>query len=263
MNIINLLQRASALGVLLLAASALFAQTTEFFVEDVTARVDEEISVNVRGSGLEDIVGLQLSLSWDTLTLDYVGITNIALEGTPEDNFNLTQLDSGRVGYLEVDNSLRGFGLPDSSLLFTLRFRSATTVSTETDIVWGEAPLRRTVSDANNNSVTPELRPGTVNLEGSNSLSTFAEDPRFTVMPNPMSDHGQIRVTLNYRSSATLEVLDVAGKTLLRQPWSLHPGGNTLPLTSASFPADGSYIVRLITDREQLHRKVIFRRQGR
>ncbi|MEM9260941.1 MAG: T9SS type A sorting domain-containing protein [Bacteroidota bacterium] len=263
MNIINLLQRASALGALLLAANALFAQTTEFFVEDVTARVDEEIAVNVKGSGLEDIVGLQLSLSWDTLTLEYVGITNIVLEGTPEDNFNLTQLDSGRVGYLEVDNSLRGFGLPDSSLLFTLRFRSLTTVSTETDIVWGQAPLRRTVSDANNNTVTPELKPGTVNLEGSNSIPSFAEDPRFTVVPNPMSDQGLIRANLNYRGEATLEILDVAGKMLLRQAWSLLPGDNTLPLNPAYFPADGAYIVRLITDREQLHRKVIFRRQGR
>lgn len=239
------------------------AQTTEFFVEDVTARVDEEIAVNVKGNGLEEIVGLQLSLSWDTLTLEYVGIKNIALEGTPEDNFNLTQLDSGRVGYLEVDNSLRGFGLPDSTLLFTLRFRSVTTVSTETDIVWGQEPLRRTVSDSENNTVTPELKPGTVNLEGSNSIPTFAEDPRFTVVPNPMSDHGQIRVNLNYQGAATLEVLDVAGKTLLRRPWNLRPGDNTYPLAPALFPADGTYIVRLITDHEQFHRKVVLRRHGR
>lgn len=78
-----------------------------------------------------------------------------------------------------------------------------------------------------------------------------------------MSDHGQVRIKLNYQGEATLEILDVAGRTILRRPWKLRPGDNTIPLAPALFPADGTYIVRLITDREQLHRKVVLRRSGR
>lgn len=261
MNIINLLRRMPIALLALLVGGALQAQNTEFFVEDVTARVDEEVRVNVRGIAIDSMVGFQLSMNWDTLALEYLGVTNIALDGAPEENFNRTEIDSGRIGYFEVDLSLEGVGLPDSSLLFTLRFEAVSTVSTETMITFVDEPLGVSVTDRDNESIDPLLNAGMVTLEGSNSIPAYAEDPRFTVAPNPFSDFSRLTVRLNYNDDGWLELMDIAGRTILRRPWSLRSGVNNFDLRAADFPADGTFIVRITTDREQLHRKLVLQRR--
>ncbi|MEO0732137.1 MAG: T9SS type A sorting domain-containing protein [Bacteroidota bacterium] len=261
MNIINLLRRLSVALPLLLVVCSLPAQT-EFFVEDVSAGVDAEVRVNVRGTNVDSLVGIQFSLSWDTLTLEYLGVTNIALNGAPEDNFNHTELDSGRIGYLEFDLGLNPLELVDSAVLFTLRFQPLTTVTTETVIDFEESPALVSVVDVMNERITPVLSPGQVSLEGANSLRTFAEDPRLTVAPNPFSDFSRVTARLNYGGDARVELLDLSGRTLRHQTWKLLPGTNTLDFWAADFPAAGTYLVRLTTDREQLHRKLILQAGG-
>jgi hypothetical protein len=261
MNIPTLLRRLSAAVTLLFVATSLSAQNTQFYVESVAADVDNEVIVNVRGINIDTLVGVQFSVQWDKDLLEFIAVDNVAMGGSQGGNFNQTQLAEGRIGYLEADGSLMGFGLADSTLLFTLRFDALTTVSGTTDITFVEIPLRTSARSSNNNDVEPDLMTGVVTLLGASSLATFAEDDRLTVAPNPFRDYSQISLSLNYGGNATLELMDISGRTLSRQARSFTPGNTTFNLSGADFPANGTYIVRLTTDREQLHRKVVF--QGR
>ncbi|MEL7159425.1 MAG: T9SS type A sorting domain-containing protein [Bacteroidota bacterium] len=263
MNIINLLRRLPVALPLLLAVCSLPAQTTEFFVEDVIATVDEEVRVNVRGVHMDEAVGIQFSVNWDMQTLEFLGVANVILDGALDENFNRSELDSGRIGYLEFDSGVNPLGLVDSALLFTLRFQPVTTVSTETMIRLDSTPVPAVVAGTMGERMDPNLLAGRVKLEGSSSLPAFAEDPRLTVAPNPFSDFTRVNVRLNYAGDAYVELLDLSGRTLQRRPWRLLAGTNNLTFRATDFPAAGAYLVRLTTDREQLHRKLLLQAGGR
>ena len=235
----------------------LSGQNAEFFVEDLTAVTGEEVSVNVRANGMANLVGIQFSVSWDTELLEYTGVSNIVLDGAPGENFNRTQLDSGRIGYLEADLSLMGFGLPDSVILFSLNFMPKTNNSDVTEIAFSEMPLRFSGMDAMNNRIDTITTNGVLRLEGTSSIRAFAEDPRFAVAPNPFTDFVRVKTQLNYGGPATLEVLDLAGRLLRSRKIHLPAGSQVTELQAEEFPGEGAYIIRLVTDREQLHRKVI------
>lgn len=261
MNIPNPFRRPLAAAILLFATLSLTAQNTEYFVESTTADVSGEVAVNVRGINIDTLVGVQFSLQWDSTVFEFLRVENVALEGTLMGNFNQTQLDNGRIGYLEADGTLVGFGLPDSSLLFTLVFQPLTTVTTTTSIAFSEEPLRTSVRSSNNNDVTPDLTAGMVSLEGANSVVTFAEDPRLTVAPNPFRDYSQVSLSLNYSGTANLEILDISGKMITRRTQAFVAGNTSINLNARDFPTNGTYILRITTNREQLHRKVVL--QGR
>lgn len=261
MNLLTLSRRLLVVAVLLFVAVNLSAQNTQYFVESTSADVDGEVVVNVRGINIDTLVGVQFSLTWDTEVLEFLRVDNVALNGSQAGNFNQTQLAEGRIGYLEADGTLVGFGLPDSSLLFQLVFNSLTTVTTDTEVGFTDAPLATSVRSSNNNVVMPDFVPGMITLNGSNSLTTFAEDPRLTVAPNPFRDQSQISLELDYAGTATVELLDLAGRRLSRRSVAFTPGTTTIELSARGLPANGTYLLRLTTGREQLHRKVIL--QGR
>lgn len=261
MNISTLRRCLAAVVFLLSVNSLLSAQNTQYFVESVSADVDGEVAVNVRGISIDTIVGVQFSLGWDTDLLEFLRVENVALNGSQNQNFNQSQLADGRIGYLEQDGTLMGFGLPDSSLLFTLFFNPLITVASNTDISFTDLPLPARVKSTANNDVNPDLIDGTVMLNGPNSLASFAEDPRLAVVPNPLMDYGQVTLNLPYSGTATLEILDISGRRLAVRDRDFTPGPTQFELTQRDFPANGTYIVRLTTGREQLHRKVVV--QGR
>jgi hypothetical protein len=209
-------------------------------------------------------VGVQFSVAWDPEVLSFLGVENVAMEGSLMGNFNQTQLDSGRIGYLEVDPALEPFDLRDSSILFTLRFESLVSVGTSTEISFADAPLANRTTDAQNQVIDTRLSAGTVNIGGGASLfDVLAENERFSASPNPFTASCALRVNLDYRSAAVLEALDVSGRIIMRRKVSLMSGDNLIRLTASEFPAAGTYTLRLTTDREQLNRKVIFNRSGR
>ncbi len=242
---------------------ALHAQETKFFAEDVIAPAGGEVSVNVRANGMAGVVGLQFSVSWDTLLLDFRGVSNVALDGDLNNNFNQTQIDSGRIGYLEVDPNLQGFGLPDSAILFTIDFVSLQPYAVVTELSFAETPLSCKGMDNQNVALACDRTSGTITLEGTSGLPAFAEDPRFSVAANPFTDFVNVTTRLNYSGQARLEILDLNGRLFHERRVQFRAGEQTTQLSASDFPSTGAYIIRLITNREQLHRKVVLQSRFR
>lgn len=257
MNIPSFLPRMTGIVVLLLGLLSLHAQEAKFYIPDVTADAGGNVAVDVYANGMANIVGLQLSVTWDTLLLEFVSVSNVVLDGSLMNNFNQTQLDSGRIGYLEVDPSLVGFNLPDSTRLFTLNLRSLEPFAAVTELSFGDAPLRFNGMDNQNNRLDCEKNNGTIRLEGPSGLRVLAEDPRFSVAPNPFTEFIRVNSNLNYGGKATLEILDLRGRLISQRQINLTSGEQSTRLSAAEFRRPGAYIVRLVTDREQLHRKVV------
>lgn len=262
MNISSLLRRLMGIVVLVLALLPLHAQETELFVENVTAEAGGEVAVNVRARGLTNVVGMQFSIAWDTLLLEFQSATELDIPRAMT-GFNERELDRGTIGYLAVQDGLEGFSLPDSVALFTINFQSLSPHREVTEISFDSIPLRIRLTDPDNNDVTSGLTSGNVTLEGTNSIPSFAEDARFSAAPNPFSDFVRINTNVAYSGAATLEILDLSGRLVGSRTLSLRSGPHTTELSSRDFPGEGAYIIRLVTDREQLHRKVVLHNRNR
>ncbi len=246
----------------MLALFPLYAQETELFVENVTAEAGGEVAVNVRARGLSNVVGLQFSIAWDTLLLEFVSASELDIPRAMT-GFNERELDQGTIGYLAVQNGLEGFSLPDSVVLFTVNFQSLSPHQEVTEIRFDSIPLRIRLTDPENNDVTSLLNSGEVTLEGTNGIPSFAEDARFTAAPNPFTDFVRITTNVAYSGTASLEVLDLSGRLVASRSLSLRAGAQTSELSARDFPGEGAYIIRLVTDREQLHRKVVLHNRNR
>jgi len=262
MNIPSLLRRLTGIVVLVLALLPLHAQETELFVENVTAEAGGEVSVNVRAKGLSNVVGMQFSIAWDTLLLEFLSANELDIPRAMT-GFNERELDRGTIGYLAVQDGLEGFTLPDSVVLFTVNFQSLSPHQEVTEISFDSIPLRIRLTDPNNEDVTSALTPGDVTLEGTNGIPSFAEDARFTVAPNPFSDFVRVTTNVAYSGNASLEILDISGRLVANRTLSLRAGIQTTELSARDFPGEGAYIIRLVTDREQLHRKVVLHDRNR
>ena len=241
----------------MLAAVSLSGQDAEFFVDDVAVELGDSISVDVVGLNVDQLVGFQFSVCWDTTVLAYQGVKNIILDGSPAENFNRVQLDSGRLGYLLIDNTLNGFAVADSVRLFTLRFLPVGTQSLTTEIRFCEEPLRFSGMDVDNARIDTLTTDGVVTLGDASGLPSFARNPRFRASPNPFTERLYLDTDLPYGSAATLEILDLRGRLLLQRPVRVNAGKQRIELAGRDFPGAGAFVVRLVTDREQLHRRVI------
>ena len=259
MNIPKMFRCLPGLVAALLATLSLSAQSPIFYVEDVTAEAGKEVAVNIRATNATNIAGIQFSVAWDTLVLEYVDVENIARNGAPNANFNRTQVDQGRIGYFEVDQTVQGFDYPDSSIVFTVRFQSLSDISQTTTISFADTPLRFTGSDPSMDTLVRDTRAGEVTLDGITSVPVFGEDARFRVSPNPFTDRLRVETALRYGGRGTLEILDLSGRLLSQRPVELTGGRVVVELSGADFPSRGAYVLRFVTDREQLTRKIIFR----
>ena len=245
--------------VMLLCGGLLNAQRTAVFAQhDTMSLRSDTVVVTVRGINFDSIVAVSFTMNWDSSVLEFAGVRERKLVGS--NDFSAMEASGGRLGFVGVDNSLQGYGLTDSAVLFRVNFVPLTTVSTSTKISFSDAPTQRFISRFPNDRVMDaEYGAGTLLLEGASSLRVVANDPAFRVHPNPVVDVSQIEVTLAYSSPATLDVLDAEGRTLGRRRVAVHPGQNTYSLSAIDLPRSGAYVLRLTTDRERLTRKVIRR----
>lgn len=261
MNIVKLLRRAALALSLLLPGPALLAQNPLFFVEDAVAVPGEEVEVNIRVRDAGEIVSVQLTAQWDTLELEYLGVSNVYRQGTLEDNFNQTEVDTGRLGFLYFDMGLQNLDLPDSTVLFTLRFTPVDGGNFVARVGFGERPFVARAATSEGERVMVDTRPGTVSFGSLSATDVVAEDERLTARPNPFGDRVRLRLATNGPGGeALLEVLTLDGRSVLRRPLTLAPGRADFELTAADLPAAGTYLVRLTTGREQYYRKVVHQR---
>jgi hypothetical protein len=126
-----------------------------------------------------------------------------------------------------------------------------------TEIEFGDIPLRFSAQNNANVRLDCEQMPGVVTCEAPTGIPSFAEDSRFQVAPNPFREFVRITTRLDYGGKASLELLDLKGRLIHQRTVNLTPGEQVTQLSAADFPATGAYIIRLITDRERLHRKVV------
>ena len=244
--------------VLLMLAFRSHAQTPVFTITSEVAQPGSSTSVDVEVKNFVQIVGAQFSIEWDSSKLEYTGLSELALDASQEESFNLTRTDNGMLGYLYIDNTVQGVDLPDGTKLFRVHFNVAGSDGEQVEIGFGDTPVNREISDTSFTEIEVTYENGTVNIgETSATEDAVQADLRLQAAPNPFSESTRISWSTTAREPVRVVVLDVAGR-IIRQ--FEHPRGAdpVLTLQARDLPASGTYIIELHTQNGKTSHKVAF-----
>ncbi len=89
--------------------------------------IPDALNIPVRVSNFTDISGIEFNLSFDSSSLEFLEIENIASIGG---YFGTTQAKNGKIAYLWYDSLGTSKSLPDNTTLFELKYRMISSAST-------------------------------------------------------------------------------------------------------------------------------------
>ena len=89
--------------------------------------IPDTFNIPVRASNFTDILGIEFNLSFDSSSVEFLEIENLANMGG---YFGTTQAENGKIAYLWHDTLANSISLPDNTILFELKCRMINSAST-------------------------------------------------------------------------------------------------------------------------------------
>lgn len=243
--------------------TSLFAQASpiEFFMPDKTVLAGDIVEVEVRVVNFRKIVGASFTVRWDTLDLRFAGFGDAALNiSADNNNFGLTQISSGVLPFLLIDNSLAGFTLPDSAVLFTISLEAIANPTKVTAVVFSNDPTIQEVSDTTFEALETLFVDGQVTITSPTADVNLSADvlEYLSVSPNPIMGEEAV---IHWTQAGTEEVLfhyyDGSGKLLFSQQERYSSGDHQKTLKRSVFSAAGVYYLKLQIGDQTKSQKII------
>jgi gliding motility-associated-like protein len=128
-------------------------------------------TVDVSVTNFTDLIGVSFSIKYDSLVLEYVGVSNFntSLPNFSSGNINppgVGVVKKGQMTFLWDDGNLLGRTLPSNSKLFTITFKAIGPKGSKSDITVESVPREISISDKNYNEVkTLVNNKGTVTIK--------------------------------------------------------------------------------------------------
>lgn len=123
------------------ASNLLLTETIGLSADSVSGMPNTEVVVPVRVKGFRDIITGQGTLSFDPAVISFVAVEQYGLGGLGHANFGTTQAAAGRVAFSWDDVTLAGKTLPDSAIIFAIRFRVAGSYGTSSPVSFSNSPV--------------------------------------------------------------------------------------------------------------------------
>ncbi len=235
-------------------------------VKDVSIRFDnaaapsgDSLTVNLKGTGFENIQNMQFTVSWDPALMVFMGwestMEELALE---ESSFSTRFIDEGKLTFAHsVAPGAVSFA---DTTLFAVKFGMIGNDGQESALSITGDPVEILVTD-------DQLQPQNVNTESATvtiGMSTTAVDilNRNEALrpnrPNPFKDFTIIPFTLDNSGPVTLNIYNHTGVNIFRKQGNYSPGQHLIKITADELGTTGLYYYQIVTDRGQATRSMIF-----
>ena len=141
------------------------------------------LDIPVRIKNFQNLLSLQFTFNWDHTRLSYNSITNFGPSniGLTASNFGTSLTGNGKIMLSWFDSDLSGESLPDSTILFTLRF-SVLALPGQANLQFTNSPT--TIEAINSNNIPVPVSPvGSsiqVSCSQSNALQLYMKDTAVT-----------------------------------------------------------------------------------
>lgn len=104
-------------------AGATTSQHVLYYCDTVSAPMTSIVSVSMRAIDFSDIISLQGTLQFNPSIATFSNIDTYGLPDMTASSFGLTQVSSGKIMFSWNDPTLAGVSVPDSAILFTMKFQ--------------------------------------------------------------------------------------------------------------------------------------------
>ena len=237
-----------AIVLLLLIPTLSEAQLT-IYATSHTVQPDEDFIVEVRVREFSEIIGCQFSLEWDEslLRLKEAADLNPAME-TSFDNFNLTAVDTGQLGFAWFDLSLADLTLEDDTPLFTMEFEVLTNQMVTDSITFGGVPIEIEVADKEENVLDVNFEAGVIEIDGISSILERRGEETLHIQsfPNPFAGAPQLSLQFHRSATASISLYAPNGALLHTKPAAFFPKGDQrLELPGRLFSIPGTYLLKV------------------
>jgi hypothetical protein len=233
----------------------------QFLIKNETVLAGDILEADVQVLNFNRIVGASLTVRWDSMHLRFAGLSNLALGISGENNnFGLTQVSSGVLPFLLIDNALEGFTLPDSAILFTVRLEAIAEPVVETTVSFSSIPTPQEVSDTTFEAIEALYFDGNITIEMVTDAQDIAVQPLqlLGASPNPLTQETWVNWRQSTAAKASLSLYDVNGKLITQWEKDGVSGDNKYRLGRELFPQAGSYYLHLRTgDQVQTLRLIV------
>jgi hypothetical protein len=220
-----------------------------FSIDDQAVTEGEVVSVDVKSSNFDAIIGYQFTLAFDNSLLQYVGVEAGALNVT-EANFGLHLLDRGIM--TTSWNDVNGINVDADEVLFTLVFKANTDGKISNAL---NANSARTVAEAYSqaNGIVD------VALEFNTDQGVIKSDAfaLYQNTPNPFVESTIIGFVLPEAAEATLTIYDLTGRVLRTIDGAYAKGYNQVTLNRSGFGSAGVLYYQLDTEGYTATKKMI------
>lgn len=98
-------------------------QPVELYIPNTSVLLGDTTTIEVRVNNFTDIISMQASINWNPAELAYLDIADFGLGDFTSNNFGITKADQGHIRFVWAPSNAIAQSLPDSSILFTVRFK--------------------------------------------------------------------------------------------------------------------------------------------
>lgn len=213
--------------------------------------LNEEFSVELRATTRDSLSSLQFSLAWNATVLTFLRVDTIG--GFPpsatSDEFGLSNTASGKLAFLWIDGSIRGYRVPtDSFLIFKVVFKAIGGNGTNSAVQFVSAPTQMKASNANLVSVAVTARDGSVKV---GTTGVFASDTEGVSLnqnfPNPVDNFMVIPFSMKKTTAVLLEITDLKGAVYLTKKYYFEAGRQEIRVDTEGVLPSGIFIYSLHT----------------
>jgi hypothetical protein len=213
--------------------------------------LNEEFSVELRATTRDSLSSLQFSFSWNPAVLTFQRLDTLG--GFPPsaeaNEFGLTNTATGKLSFLWIDGSNRGYRVPtDSFLIFKVVFKAIGANGTSSPLQFVETPTKIKASNPVFLPLTVTSRDGSVKVGTTAVFTVYTEGSSLGQnFPNPVDNQTVIPVWMKDAEDVSFEVTDLIGKIYLIKKYHFEAGRHEIRLDTEGSLPNGIFIYNLKT----------------
>ncbi len=238
---------------LFLSTGSIFAQALSpviISLPAVAAKKGDTLNLPIRVKNFNKVTSTQFSLHWNPDVLDFIKSNKYALNIKEADHFNFLNVTKGELVFAWYDGTTKGVNLPDSSVLFNIKYFYKGEKDVKSEITFDSIPVRIEVT-VDGKDANYLFKQGTINVpmvattEINQQDALIASNP----YPNPFSESTKIEVIIPEQeaSDLVLEIFNDLGQQINQIKENYNIGTHFVTLERNQFPTAGLYFYRLKT----------------
>ncbi|PHR19921.1 MAG: hypothetical protein COA38_19680 [Fluviicola sp.] len=135
------------------------------FADSLIASQNDTVLIPIRVLDFNNIIGVQGTIGFDPLVADYITVEQFGVPGMTISNIGESQTSLGNLMFSWNSASTAGESLPDSSILFAIKYHVIGAGGSSTDISFLGGPTPMEIVDSNLVVLNPYLAGGHIQVE--------------------------------------------------------------------------------------------------